>query len=36
MPPNLVKDFLKAAKLKADYFFAVLNKGIFAVHCMRI
>lgn len=27
MPPNLVKDFLKVAKLKADYFFAVLTYG---------
>lgn len=27
MPPNIVKDFLKVAKLKADYFFAVLTYG---------
>lgn len=27
MPPNIVKDFLKAARLKADYFFAVLTYG---------
>ena len=27
MPPNLVKDFLKVAKLKADNFFAVQTYG---------
>lgn len=27
MPPNIVKEFLKAARLKADYFFAVLTYG---------
>lgn len=27
MPPNIVKDFLNAARLKADYFFAVLTYG---------